>query len=177
MELLTPVQALTRRFVLPDEAIVASPEGPDELLIQRRGCRIGDVRILVSRETFGELIPREDICALPNVASWCLGLVNIRGNLVPAFDLHVLTGTAGSGKENWLLVLGQGPAAAAVTIDELPSQLLLRPEEHVEDVSDAPAVFAGHVAGAFRHDGELWLELDYQSLFESLAIQVGDAAA
>lgn len=177
MELLEPTKALSRRFVLPDEALVASPEAPDEMLIQRRACRIGNVCFLISREVFGELIPRAGICALPNVEDWCLGLVNVRGNLVPVFDMHALLDADDSARGNWVLVLGQGQDAVGITVDDLPEQLLLRPDERMDEAPDPPAVLSAHVTGAFKHDGRLWLEFDYQSLFESLAKRVSVHAA
>ena len=172
MELLEPTKALTRRFVLPDEALVSSPEAPDEMFIQRRGCRVGNVCLLISPEIFGELIPRTGICALPNVENWCLGLVNVRGTLVPVFDMHALL-DAGDGGKGWVLVLGQGQDAVGISIDDLPEQLLLKPDERQTGISEAPAALSAHVTGAFEHEGAYWFDFDYQTLFEGLAKRVG----
>ncbi len=177
MELLEPTKALSRRFVLPDEALVSSPEAPDEMFIQRRGCRIGNVCLLISHEVYGELIPRAGICALPNVEDWCLGLVNVRGNLVPVFDMHVLLDARDAATGNWVLVLGQGPNAAGITVDDLPEQLLLKPDERMDKAPNLPPVMSPHVTSAFRHEGRLWLEFDCQTLFDSLAKRVGVRAA
>jgi twitching motility protein PilI len=177
VELLEPTKTLTRRFVLPDEALVSSPEAPDEMLFQRRGCRIGNVCLLISHEVFGELVPRAGICALPNVEDWCLGLVNVRGNLVPVFDMHALLDAGDGGKGNWVLVLGQGQDAAGISVDDLPERLLLKPDERMDVVPDPPTALSAHVTGGFRHEGRLWFEFDYQTLFEGLAKQVGVHAA
>ena len=188
MQLLEPTKALTRRFVLPDEALVSSPEAPDEMLIKKRGCRIGNVCLLISHEVFGELIPRGGICALPNVEDWCLGLVNVRGNLVPVFDMHALcdvavdgnsastsaTNASASRKNEWVLVLGEGQDAVGISVDDLPEQLLLKPDERSEgEIPDAPPILSAHVTGAFKHDGQFWFDFDYQTLFNGLAKRVG----
>ncbi len=179
MELLEPTKALTRRFVLPDETLVSSPEAPDEMLIQRRGCRVGTVCLLIPHDVFGELIPRAGICALPNVENWCLGLVNVRGNLVPVFDMYAVLDAGdnvngASTKNQWLLILGEGPDAVGITVDDLPEQLLLKPDERCEGrTSSTPSALSAHVTGAFNHDGKIWFEFDHQTLFEGLARRVG----
>ena len=105
-ELLSPTVALTRYFVAPDREHALSDKGEDSAQIQRYGFRIGDFRFVHDLNLPVELMELPRCFELPNASVWFSGLVNLRGNLVPVFDLKSLLGEAGpSGDRQMLLVM------------------------------------------------------------------------
>ena len=62
-----------------------------------------------------ELIELPQCYDLPNSSTWFSGLVNLRGNLVPVFDLKsLLGGTGPAGDREMLLVIGSGETVAGL---------------------------------------------------------------
>ena len=70
----------------------------------RYGFRIGHIGLLMDPDVKSELVNRIPIAAMPNVAPFLLGLMNVRGNLVPVFDLNRLL-ELGMSDEKGTLVL------------------------------------------------------------------------
>jgi len=90
VHLLPPSVALNRRFVLPADAAPASGDQPASGPQARRAFRLGRLTLLLQEQTVAEVMDLPACYRLPNTPAWCLGLVNLRGNLLPAFDLHGL---------------------------------------------------------------------------------------
>jgi chemotaxis signal transduction protein len=96
------------------------------------------------------------------------GLVNLRSNLVPVFDLRQLFGlpprdpVAGQ----LVLVLDRGDKAAGLLIDDFPKPL--------SDMSSFPGLpqlpdeLQAHVRGGYIEGESVWLEFDHESFFENL---------
>jgi twitching motility protein PilI len=117
-----------------------------------------------------EVVEDLAVHAMPNTASWFAGMVNLRGNLIPVFDLHVLIGsrTETLGR---LLVIDRGDRAAAVPIDALPRPV--DPQHRSSHMPPVPADIEPFVRRAHLDRGEIWLELDFSALFESLGARAG----
>ncbi len=134
----------------------------------RYGFRVGGIGLLVGQDTVSEVMEQTPVYPLPNTPSWMLGLVNLRGNLVPVFDLkRFLELEDGADLEKRrLLILDQSDKAVGVLIDGLPrvantSHTLLR-------LPPLPAVLQAHVAKAYVQDNLVWLEFDHQGFFRAL---------
>ena len=75
----------------------------------RYGFWIGDFGLLIDQDTTSEVLERWVIYPLPNVPAWFFGLINLRGNLVPIFDVkQFLQLEEGTREKRWLLILDQG---------------------------------------------------------------------
>lgn len=53
----------------------------------RYGFRISELGFLIPEGAHGALIENANIFPIPNTIFWLKGLVNVRGNMVPVFDL------------------------------------------------------------------------------------------
>ena len=113
---LTPVDALTRfsPAKLPRGALAA--HGLSHL---RYGVQVANMGVLVPSKVVSEVVDGLIVHAMPNAASWFPGLVNLRGNLIPVFDLRALT-DAPTEQIKRLLVIDRGERAGAIPVDELP---------------------------------------------------------
>jgi chemotaxis signal transduction protein len=156
--------ALERRFELPDAATPAKDSGERRFL----GLRIGNLGLLVPHDLGGEIIEDARIFQLPRAPDWCRGLINLRGHLIPAFDLHESLGlTRFRASRQWWLALGTGPDTLAFPIDALPVSLITNAAAVVRtQVSHAP--LRAHAGETFRINGDLWLEFQHRPFLRSL---------
>lgn len=144
----------------------------------RYGYRISRLGLLVKPGTGTEVVPLVPVARIPNAASWMLGLINLRGNLVPVFDLkralHLASPSTGLREasrddKQMMLVFDKGEKAVALAIDGYPRPLAnLR---RLEQVSGIPESLARHCGGAFGTDTEVWLEFDHTAFIEQLTGQ------
>lgn len=167
-EWLPPTAALNRFRVEDTELALA---GAMDLEQVRYGVRVGGLRILLPEETVSEVLDRPEIYPVPNTVSWFEGLINLRGNVVPVFDLRELFGTAPiAGERQMLLVIDKGENALGIAIDGLPvpapdsAPLAKRPS--------LPGVLENYTGAVFEHDANLWLEVNISGLIASLSKEI-----
>ena len=58
----------------------------------RYGFRVGSLNLLIDADTGSEVIRVQSLSSLPGSAPWLLGLINLRANLAPIFDLRQVLG-------------------------------------------------------------------------------------
>lgn len=169
-ELLSPTVALTRYFVTPEQEH-GLPEAADGTArVQRYGFRIGASRFVHDLSLAVELIELARCYDLPNSSPWFAGLVNLRGNLVPVFDLKCLLGASrSSGHRQMLLVIGSGEKIAALIIDGTPDHISIDAGSRVKEPQDVPEIIQQCLTAAYEYAGEIWYQPNYERLFESLA--------
>jgi twitching motility protein PilI len=169
-ELLSPTVALTRYFVAPDQE-QGMPDGAGiSTPIQRYGFRIGGCRFVHDLTLAVELIELPHCYDLPNSSVWFSGLVNLRGNLVPVFDLKsLLGGTGPAGDRQMLLVIGNGDTVAGLVIDGTPDHISIDTGSRIEQPQHVPEILQEHLQGAYEFAGETWYQANYEGLFGSLA--------
>jgi twitching motility protein PilI len=169
-ELLSPTVALTRYFVTPDQEYGLPEPADSTARVQRYGFRIGACRFVHDPSLAVELIELPRCYDLPNSSAWFSGLVNLRGNLVPVFDLNSLLGiTSPAGNRQMLLVIGSGESVAALVIDGTPDHISIDAGSRIDNPQHVPEVLQECLRGAYEYAGEVWYQLNYEGLFESLA--------
>jgi twitching motility protein PilI len=140
--------------------------------LTRRAFRAGGVNLLLAEGTLCEVVDLPPLARVPNTESWLLGLVNLRGSVIPVFDLARAFGQAGSGgRGRRLLVIGSGDQAAGVVIDDLPTLERFAPSDRVEQAS-LPAALEDCTTACFAKNGKRWVEFAPAGLFSALARQV-----
>lgn len=139
----------------------------------RYGFQVATLNMLVKQGCASEVLQMTDIWSLPGSAPWMLGLVNLRSNLVPVFDLRQYFGLPlrAAYAVSQILVFGQGDRAAGVLIDEFPKLIL--DMNHLPDMPQLPAELQAHVRGGYVQDEAVWLEFDHESFFEELVRSAG----
>jgi len=169
-ELLSPTIALTRYFVSPDQEQGLTEGAGGAVRVQRYGFRIGAHRFVHDLSLAVELIELPHCYDLPNSSAWFSGLINLRGNLVPVFDLKSLLGVTGpTGHRQMLLVIGGGEKIAALVIDGTPDHISIDAGSRVDKPLEVPEILQDCLLGAYEYAGEIWYQLNYEKLFESLA--------
>ena len=105
---------------------------------------------------------------LPNTPVWLLGLINLRGNLTPIFDIKdfLQLENQDTSEKRRLLILDQAEKAVGILIDGLPHTAMT---QHVlTRLPPLPAVLEPYVAKAYAQDAMIWLEFDHQGFFQTL---------
>lgn len=167
---LSPSAAL-RRFGDPRQQLTEQTEQ-----IQRYGFRIGELALLLQAGIPSEVVEQPAIFPLPNAPEACAGLVNLRGTLIPVYDLERARGmTSGrrTRKPN-LLILGSGEHSAGLLIDGLPALVQLNPDQAMPPPNHLPPLLRKHAGLCFAHNGRMWTEFDYESFITALLTSDSD---
>jgi len=167
-KLLKPSDALNR-FV-PTEQL-GSAWSEQEIEQVRYGFYTGNVGLIADLDKGSEIITEFKLCAIPNTPPWFSGVINLRGNLVPVFNLAILfKAETGLSKKKYLIVIGEGDQAAGVLIDKLPT--ILRSADISSEMPTLPAALSSHVHTAYIQDKDIWLEFDAESFFTEIGKQI-----
>ena len=141
--------------------------------LARHAFSVGGINLLVSEGTLCEVMDVPPIARVPHTVPWFLGLFNLRGEVVPAFDLARLLGLHGARQPTTkLLVIGRGAAAAGVLVDDLPTLQRFAPDEHATQHSTLPSELEPSITECFARDGKEWFEFSHEQFFKSIAADV-----
>lgn len=176
---------IPRRWLNPSAALsrFKPPRGvtvgiaPIERQRTRYGFRVGGIGLLIGQNTVSEVLEQASVYPLPNTPSWLLGVVNLRGNLVPVFDVKQLLELEEEGaaqEKRRILILDQGDKAVGVLIDGLPQTALT--SHVIARLPPLPVALQTHVAKAYGQEGVVWLEFDHQGFFKALAQHIVGAS-
>lgn len=168
---LSPTEALRRSPLAAGAA--AATEAIEEAPL-RYGFTVGNVGLLMRPNCMSEVVKPPPIYPIPNTPPWLTGIVNLRGNLVPAFDLAVMLDENVTYEQPLLLVIDRGEWAAGVKIDGFPQPLslaLFQPR-----VPPLPPMLKDYVSAGYANDGTVWLEFDHRGFFEAACQRVFDGS-
>ena len=163
---LKPSTALNR-FKPPPRGVVSNV-APIERRRARYGFRIGGLGLLIGQDTTSQVLEHTQVYPLPNTPAWLLGLINLRGNLTPIFDIKdfLQLEDQGPAEKRRLLILDQAEKTVGILIDGLPHTAMT---QHVlTRLPPLPAALEPYVAKAYAQDAMIWLEFDHQGFFQTL---------
>ncbi len=172
MKKLSPSQALNRPLIrTTDDSTYRKHE---ELESTRRlGFRIGNIGLLIGEQATCELSEVLQICTIPFTAAWLLGLINLRGNLVPVFDLYqLLQLETGEDIKKMLLILGREKTAGAIVIEELPIHLTFTENDKLTHLPPLPAIIKPYASSGYEKEGTVWFNFDHLGFFETLTTKL-----
>lgn len=132
------------------------------------GIRIGSMGFLVSTSRFCEVLDKIQVNALPNVHPWVSGILNLRGNLVPVFDLRIVMEETGDNKKRRLFAVDRGEKAVALWIDNYPeikNRAAMKPLKKLPTLTD---ILQRFVTGGYEQEGQVWLDIKFEDLFKAL---------
>ena len=127
---------------------------------QRHTVMLGSVGLVLPANEISELIERVAVCRLPNTRSWFSGVIGVRGNMIPVFDLHNLFSIERPESNRRLIVVGQNESAAAFWVDITTDTPLI------------PDMIREHAQRYFLKDGQVWVEWEFKSFFAALGEQL-----
>ncbi len=141
---------------------------------QRYGFHVGGIDLLIRPDTVAELVEKAEIFPIPNAPVWLRGLINLRGNLVPVYDLRSLLEVVdeGVGSAQRVLILDRGDNMVGLLIDGLPESI--RGIGTPTNIPPLPAVLRQYVSDAYTDNRTIWLEFDHRGFFRGLAAGKAD---
>lgn len=116
-----------------------------------------------------EIIKLREITDIPRVPSFLLGIISLRGTIIPVFDLkdRLRLGRAELSPDSRIVVCRQEDRAAGLLVDRI-SQVVTLPEHKIEP---PPAVLSGLdrdlVEGVGRHQGRMMILLHLSSVLDA----------
>lgn len=171
------LQTTSDEWMLPTEALgrFNPPKdlmwnGAHEPVQQKRyGFRVGTFGLLLQARVVSEVIRPQAISTLPGADPWLLGLISLRGNLVPLFDLALLLDVKNldEGHGRLALVLDKGANALGLAINDFP-----QPLSHLQTISQMPqlpTVLQEHVTASYLQNERVWLEFNHESFFDRIS--------
>ena len=125
--------------------------------------RLGEESYAVAVEHVIEVAELGELSPVPGAHGSVLGVRNLRGDVLPVFDLASVLGIAGDSLPQWLLIAEHGSLRAGLAIDE------------VTDVGALPPVGeetqSKLLTGAALDDSGLVGVVDVERLFAALSLE------
>jgi chemotaxis signal transduction protein len=141
--------------------------------LPRMAVRLGELGLLLPWDGGREVLPAPAASRIPNTVSWLCGVANVRGSLVPVVDAAAALGvTRAAGVPAYLLICGDGDDALGLLIDGLPRVLEIDVARMVPDRPVTPALLDRSVIAAYEQAGRVWLDVNLELLFETLAEEI-----
>lgn len=171
-EWLQPEQALSR-FIRPDVALFNKDDSTEIAVENRFGFMLGNIGILIPEHTLSEVMTSFRVFPVPNTMDWMRGLTNLRGNLIPVYDLRLLLGLSDEPMEyNNLLVLEKGSIAVGMLIESLPRSRDISSWHPLMHTPRMPAGLTEFITEVYAVQETIWLAFDHRSFFEHLKNKV-----
>lgn len=170
---LDPSAALTR--FNPPEGAVTAIQSAERKQRARYGFLVGDIGLLIHQDTTSEVIEQIPIYPIPHMPYWLPGLINLRGNLIPVFNLKLYLGLQHDEQQKqWLLILGADDHAVSLFCDGLPKTV--DTNNPLERLPPLPTALRPHVARTYAYEGTIWSEFDHEHFFKSVSAQIASTA-
>ena len=168
--MIKPSEALNRYH--PTKQPPAAVQANKEVEQLHYGFRVGDIGLIMDEALGSEIVKKIAICAIPDTPPWFSGVVNIRGNIVPVFDLKMIFNCDAKTNSQKFLVIGKDSKAAGVLIDELPQAL---PDlDATTELSSVPPILNEYIRGVYKQEENIWLELNFNDYFARLGKQIAE---
>lgn len=165
--MMLPEDALNR-FQKPDTALLGLDISPHDYELPRYGFIVGGIGFLISSEILCEVMKSFKVYPIPNTKQWMHGLVNLRGNLIPVYDLSMLLGMSDEPMNlDNLLIIDRGPESVGILIDCLPQPCDINDWTHLPHVPRLPAGLSECVSDAYSIDDVLWLGFNHKEFFKN----------
>ena len=166
--LLPPEEALNR-FQKPDASLLGLDLSHNDYQLPRYGFIVNGTGFMISSEILSEVVKNYTVYPLPNTQPWLKGLVNLRGNLVPVYDLSMLLGLTDDPMEQGsLLVLDKGQDSVGILIEGLPLPCDIDSLSETRQKPELPAGLSDFVTDAYLADDVTWLDFKHKEFFKSV---------
>ena len=123
------------------------------------GFSLFGLYFLVSMSDFNEMLEVPSLTKLPGVKPWVRGLANVRGRLLPVFDLAAYFGRQliGVKKQQRLLVLDKDHIYAGLWVDQVLGMQYCPTDSFTKQLpKELPTSLSPFVSGCFDHDDKVW---------------------
>lgn len=131
------------------------------------GFDIGNYHFMVSASCFCEVFVETAIAPVPNAPTSLVGLSNIRGVLIPVYQIHSALNIQ-LPKRNIIFVVGKGESSIGLLIDSLPISLSLSAHQREAVLKQENDLLQQFVQQNYFASQNHWLLLDGARLARQL---------
>lgn len=95
---------------------------------------------------------------LPGVQPWVKGVANVRGRLLPVFDMAVFFGAqlTGGRKQRRVLILETESLYSGLMVDQVFGMQHFPTDEYQQESGPVDAVIQPYTSGSYEHAGQRW---------------------
>ena len=124
-----------------------------------------------------EVVSYQNITPLPNMKGFIKGIINLRGIILPVFDLREKFEfpEATYTSFNAIMVMEISGRVMGIIVDEIADVVDLFPEEVQASSGLPPGVQAEYIKGLGKKERDLIVLLDVDKLFSSEELEILDA--
>lgn len=170
--MMLPEEALNR-FEKPDTALLGLDISPHNYELPRYGFIVSGIGLLIASDALCEVMKNFKVYPIPNTREWMHGLVNLRGNLVPVYDISMLLGLSDEPMQHDnLLIIDKGSESVGILIDSLPQPCDMSGCARQSQILNLPAELTDYVDEAYSINGVMWLGLDHKGFFKNVMDRV-----
>ena len=127
--------------------------------------------MLVCNGVMAEVLPLPKVNPVPRSPGYCWGICNIRGNIIPVFDLsEKLTGQSEFKPRDvfYVLLQGNSNSQVGIVINQIPKSMQFERQQIMGQSSYLPEDLNEYVKNVYRQDEEVWHELDVEGLLKAV---------
>ncbi len=164
--------ALNRQFELPELTAVEddSASKTESLTIVAHSFILGEIGFLLPNNMVSEVVQDLPLCQLPHVPRWLWGMANLRGNILPMFDLRDLFGYGQSDPRRYkLLVINIGSEMVGIVIEALPAREFFTAEEKLTGQPLLPDPLKIFARTCYKKNDRIWVDWSIEEFFTSLS--------
>ncbi len=149
---------------LDDESVAA-----EENKKRFYGFKLGKLNLLLDSQVHSEVVENAEIMPIPLMPQYVVGLCNVRGNLVPVYDLYnKFEIEVEKQNSRRVLILGENENMVGIQIEKMLVSLAFEEFDCMEDMPSSHGQINEHVTYCYKQDGKYWFGFNYITLFESL---------
>ncbi len=170
--LLSLGDALNRKFELPELAAAEDTGAPksESLTIVAHCFIVEEIGFLLPNNIVSEVVQDLPLCQLPHVPRWLWGMANLRGSILPMFDLRDLFGYGQSDPKRYrLLAINLGNEMVSIVIDNLPKREVFTVEEKLIGQPSLPDPLKMFARTCYKKNGRIWVDWSIDEFFSSLS--------
>ncbi len=137
---------------------------------RRHGFFVGEIGILLPTNLNCEVTENLQVCKLPKTPHWFTGMTNLRGNIVPIFDLGILfklptvsIDSRVNASEKKQIFLEVDNSWVGFSSDGLPTRIMLNGSHLLETIPPAPTELEPFITRCYRHPN-VWFDLNMKDL-------------
>jgi len=132
------------------------------------GLPVAGSNLLFENNLYCEVIEFTDPAKLPNTPQHFLGLCNLRGNLIPVYQLSSEQETCDTSYQ-YIFIIGQKDNAAALALEHLPQRIDLAKVEPIKTEPSNINLVSLASTSCYKINDTLWHMINSKELFKELA--------
>jgi chemotaxis signal transduction protein len=137
--------------------------------IEKIGFKIADLNFICSFESISEISDVPHLYQLPNLPTWVLGVVNLRGDIVPVVDLdRYLNVSHHSSTASMLIIIGYGSERVGLLVSGCPNIYCFSLQQKLKINPPISEKLLPYLTSSYLLNEITWLEIDLIQLIDEI---------